>query len=161
VAVTTETVLETLLRPDVRLGTSTPQADPSGDYAWELFRRAEHLRPGSYRILDTTALKLTGGPQAPLPPLGRSSYVWLVETQQADVFLTYCTNAVDTARQVAGLTVVQLPPELAIGAEYGLIVLHEAPLSAWQLAVFILAPAGQQIHTAHGFLSGALPCTAP
>src|SRR5262247_2950409 len=62
VVITSETVLETLLRPDIRLGTSTPQADPSGDYAWALFRLAERLRPGSYQVLDTKALKLTGGP---------------------------------------------------------------------------------------------------
>jgi len=161
VVISPETVLETLLRPDVRLGTSTPQADPSGDYAWALFRRAERLRPGSYGVLDQKALKLTGGPQAPQPPEGRSPYVWLVETRQADVFLTYCTNAVDTARAVAGLQVVQLPAELAVGADYGLIVLQTAKLPAWQLAVFILAPEGQQTLAQHGFLSGALPSTAP
>ena len=161
VVMTSETVLDTLLRPDIRLGTSTPQADASGDYAWELFRRAERIRPGSYSILDNKALKLTGGPQAPQPPEGRSPSVWLVETRQADVFLTYCTNAVDTARQVAGLTVVQLPPELAIGAAYGLIVLNEAKLPAWRLAVFILSVEGQQMLMHHGFLSGALPSTGP
>ena len=68
VVITSETVLDTLLRSDVRLGTSTPHADPSGDYAWELFRRAESIRPGSYNVLDNKALKLTGGPQAPQPP---------------------------------------------------------------------------------------------
>ena len=35
------TVLGTLLRPEVRLGTSTPGADPAGDYAWAFFRLAE------------------------------------------------------------------------------------------------------------------------
>ena len=37
---TPDTLLATLLRPDVRLGTSTPKADPSGDYAWLLFHKA-------------------------------------------------------------------------------------------------------------------------
>jgi len=161
VRITTETVLETLLRPDIRLGTSTPQADPSGDYAWALFRLAERLRPGSYQVLDAKALKLTGGPQAPQPPPGRSPYVWLVETKQADVFLTYCTNAIDTAREVAGLQVVQLPPELAIGAEYGLSVLKRDKPAAWQLAIFILAPEGQEILTQRGFISSALPSKSP
>jgi ABC-type molybdate transport system substrate-binding protein len=30
-----------LLDPDIRLGTSTPRADPSGDYAFEMFERIE------------------------------------------------------------------------------------------------------------------------
>jgi hypothetical protein len=53
VVITSESVLETLLRPDIRLGTSTPQPDPSGDYAWELFRQAERLRPGSLPSLSS------------------------------------------------------------------------------------------------------------
>jgi len=60
-AVTPETLLDVLLDPAVKLGTSTPRADPSGDYAWRLFQKAEKIRPGSYARLDAKALKLTGG----------------------------------------------------------------------------------------------------
>ena len=119
------------------------------------------LQKSSYQVLDAKALKLTGGPQAPQPPPGQSPYVWLVETKQADVFLTYCTNAMATAREVAGLQVVQLPPALAVGAEYGLSVLTRGKPSAWQLAIFILAPEGQEILTQHGFMSSALPSKGP
>ena len=41
IEITTENLLETMLDEKVRLGTSTPKADPSGDYAWELFRNAD------------------------------------------------------------------------------------------------------------------------
>ena len=44
-------LLDLLLDPAVRLGTSTPKADPSGDYAWQLFEKAETLRPGSFAVL--------------------------------------------------------------------------------------------------------------
>src|SRR5690606_11239466 len=71
---TPQTLLETLLNPAVKLGTSTPKADPSGDYAWELFRKAEALRSGAYAALDAKALKLTGGPDSPKPPAGQSTY---------------------------------------------------------------------------------------
>jgi molybdate transport system substrate-binding protein len=37
VPVSTAMLLERMLDPKVKLGTSTPKADPSGDYAWELF----------------------------------------------------------------------------------------------------------------------------
>jgi molybdate transport system substrate-binding protein len=37
---TPERLLGALLDPAVRVGTSTPKADPAGDYAWALFRRA-------------------------------------------------------------------------------------------------------------------------
>src|ERR1700736_673134 len=32
-------LIETLLRPDIRIGTSTPVADPAGDYTWEMFHK--------------------------------------------------------------------------------------------------------------------------
>ena len=52
ISATPDTLLATLLRSDVRLGTSTPEADPSGDYAWALFRQAETIQPGAYAQLD-------------------------------------------------------------------------------------------------------------
>ncbi|CAN0536206.1 unnamed protein product, partial [Scytosiphon promiscuus] len=45
IEVNTSTLLETILRDDIRVGTSTPNADPSGDYAFELFDKAEALAP--------------------------------------------------------------------------------------------------------------------
>src|SRR5262249_9276878 len=47
-AVQSSNLLEMMLRSGVKLGTSTPRADPSGDYAWEAFRKAEILRPGAF-----------------------------------------------------------------------------------------------------------------
>ena len=41
VTVTTATLLDRMLDPGIKLGTSTPRADPSGDYAWEVFRKAD------------------------------------------------------------------------------------------------------------------------
>ena len=57
VEVSPATLLEVLLDPAVRLGTSTPKADPSGDYAWQVFEKAEALRPGSFATLDAKALQ--------------------------------------------------------------------------------------------------------
>ena len=44
--VTPASLLDRMLDSSVKLGTSTPKADPSGDYAWEVFRKAEKLKPG-------------------------------------------------------------------------------------------------------------------
>ena len=52
---TEATLLDRLLDPEITLGISTPRADPSGDYAWEVFRRAEALRPGSQVRLKAKA----------------------------------------------------------------------------------------------------------
>jgi ABC-type molybdate transport system substrate-binding protein len=47
-----ENFLAKLLDPAIKIGTSTPKADPAGDYTWAMFRLAEKIKPGSYAILD-------------------------------------------------------------------------------------------------------------
>lgn len=59
-AVTPGTVLQAMLAPGTRLGTSTPRNDPAGDYAWQVFARADLVQPGAGAALDAKALKLSG-----------------------------------------------------------------------------------------------------
>jgi len=154
-AVTAATLLDRMLDPAVRLATSTPHADPSGDYAFASFARAEAVRPGARAALEAKALQLVGGANSAPPPAGRNAYAWLLDGQ-ADLALTYCTNAVPAAAELPGATVVQLPEALAVGAEYGLVVLTERPGAA-RLALFILSPEGQMILSRHGFAAPNLP----
>jgi ABC-type molybdate transport system substrate-binding protein len=157
VAVTSATLLDVLLDPAVRVGMSTPGADPSGDYAWDLFERAEALRPGALAALDEKALQLTGGPDSPKPPAGRNNYAWVMDEGRADLFLTYCTNARLARAESPSLQEIAIPEDLAVGADYGLIVLAPERPEAWRLAAFVLAPEGQGILQSYGFSVGGLP----
>ncbi len=158
VGATTETVLDRMLDPAVILGISTPRADPSGDYAWEVFRRADTLRPGSRARLEAKARPLVGGPTSSPPPSDRSVYAQLLADRQADVFLTYCTNAAQAGRDMPSLQVVPLPVALAVGAEYGLTVVSGARAErALRLMAFILSPDGQAILARHGFTAPTAP----
>jgi ABC-type molybdate transport system substrate-binding protein len=139
--------------PDVRLGTSTPRNDPSGDYTWEMFKKAEEIQRGSYDILSGKALQLVGGAGAPPPPKGRAIYTVLMTEGKADVFITYCTNAILARSQAPELKVIQLPESLAVGADYGMTVMNGASAAAARFARFILSPAGQSILVKHGFSS--------
>jgi molybdate transport system substrate-binding protein len=147
---TSETLLDTLLSPAVRVGTSTPKADPSGDYAWALFRRADAVRPGAYAALDAKALKLSGGPDSPQPPAGRGTYAWLMDEGKADVFLTYCTGAVGAQREVPRLQIVQAPADLQVAASYGLTA-RQGDAQAAQLVQYILSPPAQAVLRRVGF----------
>jgi molybdenum ABC transporter molybdate-binding protein len=157
VAVETATLLDRMLDPTVKLGTSTPRADPSGDYAWEVFRKADKLRPGAFALLERKALKLVGGPDAPTAPPGRTVYGMLIAEGKADLFLTYCTNAMEAKKDVGGAQIVTLPDELAVGADYGLTVIADAPSDAYRFAMSILSADGQQILARYGFSAPALP----
>jgi molybdate transport system substrate-binding protein len=105
--VTTASLLDWMIDSQVKLGTSTPMADPSGDYVWEAFRKAKKLRPGAAATLDNKALQLTGGPTSPPAPQGRSVYGDLVAQGTADIFLTYCTNALAAQRENPAQAIVQ------------------------------------------------------
>ncbi|MGL1834952.1 molybdate ABC transporter substrate-binding protein [Rhodocyclaceae bacterium SMB388] len=151
VQVDSDNLLDVMLDTEVKLGTSTPKADPSGDYAWALFEKAEALRAGSFAALDAKALKLTGGPDSPKAPEGRGTYEWVMAEGQADVFLTYCTNAVAAKAAQPQLQIVEIARELQVGAAYGLSVRDGAPDAAHALAEYILSPDAQQVFKRHGF----------
>ena len=151
VAVTPDTLLSTILQPQVRLGISTPKADPAGDYAWALFQKAEALQPGATARLETKALQLTGGANSAQAPAGRNTYAWVMEQNRADVFLTYCTNAVAARAEVPSLQVVAVPEALQVGAAYGLTVRAGAPAQAQAFAQAVLQPPAQAVFRRLGF----------
>jgi molybdate transport system substrate-binding protein len=157
VAVTSESLLERMLDPAVKLGTSTPKADPSGDYAFQLFDKADAVRPGAGKILAGKALKLTGGPNSPPPPADRVVYGVLVARGAADIFLTYCTNALAAQKEEPQLVIVHVPDRLAVGADYGMTVMRDASPAARELAFFVLSASGQEILARHGFAAVGVP----
>jgi ABC-type molybdate transport system substrate-binding protein len=155
-AVTGENLLERMLSTDIKLGTSTPKADPSGDYAFEVFDKAEAIKAGSRAALAQKALQLTGGPLSAQPPDGRSTYGWHIAEGRADIFLAYCTAATVAVKENPGQQIVALPEALAMGADYGLTVMNEASPAAYRFAMFILSTEGQGILAKHGFVAPGL-----
>ena len=151
VKVTTATLLDTILDPRVKVGISTPKADPAGDYAWQLFANAEKFRPGAQKALEAKALQLTGGPSSAPAPKDRNAYGALVEQGAADVYLTYCTNGVLARKEVPALQVVAIAPDLNVGADYGLVVMKDAKDPATRFADFLIAGEGKAILQRHGF----------
>jgi ABC-type molybdate transport system substrate-binding protein len=146
-----DTLLDTILDPKVKLGISTPKADPSGDYAWQLFANAEKVRPGAQKALEAKALQLTGGPNSPPPPKDRTAYGAIVARGEADVFLTYCTNAILAKKEEPQLQVVAIPAGLNVGADYGMVVMKDAKPAGARFADFLLSPEGRKILGAFGF----------
>jgi ABC-type molybdate transport system substrate-binding protein len=149
---TPETLVAKLLDPAVRVGTSTPKADPAGDYAFAMFERIERSgRAGANKLLSEKALQLTGGPNSPPPPKDRNVYGALVAADAADVFITYCTNVVIAQREEPTLRRIEIPEAVNVSASYGVTLLNGAPDAATQFVQFLLSPAGQGVLARHGF----------
>ncbi|MBL8522350.1 MAG: molybdate ABC transporter substrate-binding protein [Betaproteobacteria bacterium] len=147
-----DSLLKLMLDPAIKLGTSTPKADPSGDYAFQVFDKVEALQgKPTADTLRAKALQLTGGPNSPPPPPNRNVYAELVTGGQADIFLTYCTNAVIALKEQPTLKKVALPANLSVGADYGMTVMKKSGESAAAFAAFLLSPEAQAVFAKHGF----------
>jgi molybdate transport system substrate-binding protein len=148
-------VTKIMLDPAVRLITSTPKADPAGDYAETIFAKIDARLPGSLAVLDAKALRLIGGTDAVSIPAGADSGVYLLLTaNRGDAFLAYCSGFVTTIAKSAGaLRSMPMPNHLTVSANYGLTVRAGAPPAAATLRAFILSPAGQTILKRYGFSS--------
>lgn len=152
----TDNLLDRMLDPDIRVGTSTPGADPGGDYAWAVFARADAVHPGAKAALEAKALKLVGGPDStPLVP-GKGQVEGVFLANAADMMLGYCSGAETVERGVPDLVSVPMPQAISVGPAYGMIVLTDNPLAS-RFALFVMSEAGQAILAKHGFQPVALP----
>jgi len=152
---TPQNLLDRLLDPAVRLGTSTPKADPAGDYAWKMFDRAEAVKAGSAKALDAKAGKIVGGPNNSAPVDGRHPVAAAFAADKIDVFLGYCSG--DLHKTEPGLAQVRLPAELSVGAAYGLALLKTADPDARLFALYVLSLDGQAVLREAGFVPVGLP----
>jgi ABC-type molybdate transport system substrate-binding protein len=150
-------LVETMLKPETRIGTSTPVADPAGDYTWEMFHKIDALRPGAFAVLSTKAQQLVGGPNTPTSVNGRAPLLVALDDRTIDLFVGYCSGAQQIVRDSATYKSIALPPELSVGPEYGLTVSRKAQPGAADFALYLLSPEGQQRLQAFGFVPVALP----
>lgn len=158
VGLTSGNLLTKLLDPKVGIGTSTPGADPGGDYAWALFDKAESVHPGAGRVLKAKAQKLVGGRSDPPVPKGQNAAKYFMAQRRVDVFVGYCSS--NDASPDPTVDKVELPETLAIPVDYGMTVLTRSPdakrrEAADRLAIWLLTPAAQKLMLPYGFTPSA------
>ncbi|SHN87185.1 substrate-binding domain-containing protein [Bradyrhizobium erythrophlei] len=142
--------LDRLLDPAVRIATSTPGSDPLGTYSWEVFARADAVRPGARATLEAKAKKLVGGGEK-TPPLvpGKGAIEGIFLSDQADVMLIYCSAVSAVQKEVPSLTSVKLPPTLSVEPADGLIIINSKPV-ALRFVAFVMSEEGQATLQKHG-----------
>ena len=103
-------------------------------------------------MLKNKALQLTGSADSAKPPPGRTVYGWHIAEEHADIFLTYCTNALAACTNALAAQkenpeqqIVNLPDNLAVSVDYGL---------STAVAEFIMSSEGQVILMKHSFTPG-------
>lgn len=141
--------LELLRDPTLRIGTSTPGCDPSGDYTWAFFDNLDALEPGLGQRLRERAIPLVGGRDTVKVPNGELASAWIIRQGLADLFIGYAHYATALAGQ-PDIRCVTIPMDHNIRCEYQLAVL-EASKNVKALADFILARDGQTCLGSAGF----------
>ena len=149
--VTAANLVDRMLADGLRLKTSTPVADPAGDYAMAIFDRIDAARPGAGRILRDKAHATQEAAKAMPPVTGLGGLASLLRNGQIDLMVTYCSAAPALEKEVPDLTTVPFPPELEPGPIYGLAVLSLKP-AALRVALLLLSEDGQAILKQAGLL---------
>jgi len=143
--------LDRLLDPMVRIATSTPGSDPLGTYSWEVFARADVLKPGARATLEAKAKKLVGGGEK-TPPLvpGKGAVEGIFLSDQADVMLIYCSAVPALQSEMPSFTSIKLPATLTVEPAYGMVILDSKPV-ALRFVAFVMSEEGQATLRSHGF----------
>ncbi len=148
--ITPTNLIDRLLAKDLRLKTSTPIADPSGDYAWTILDHIDAERPGAGAVLKQKArasMDLKARPTAP----NQSAAAALFLSNQIDVSITYCSGAPALLKEVPALKSFVVPPRLDPHPLYGIAVLSAKP-EVLRLALYLLSEKGQAIIAREGLV---------
>jgi ABC-type molybdate transport system substrate-binding protein len=80
-----------------------------------------------------------------------------LDNHDIDLFIYYCSGAQQIVRGSDKYKSVALPPELAVGPEYGLTVSRKAQPAAADFAMYMMSPQAQATLKSFGFIPVALP----
>jgi molybdate transport system substrate-binding protein len=157
--VTPANLVDRMLVDGVRLKTSTPIADPSGDYAWSIFKKVEAVRPGAEAILERkaqAAMNLVAKPATPT----QSAAAALFASNAIDMSITYCSGSGALEKELPELTSFPVPPQFDPHPVYGVAVLSTKP-QALRLALYLLSEKGQAIIAKAGLVPLTDPAQTP
>jgi molybdate transport system substrate-binding protein len=153
--VTAANMVDRMLAKGVRLKTSTPVADPSGDYAWAIFDRIDAVRPGTGRLLKDKARTSMGVTATPASPT-QHPYAALFAAKQIDIAITYCSGTAAMRKELPELQSFEVPPQFDPHPLDGMALLSNKP-EALRVALFLFSEKGQAIIAQEGLV----PLTEP
>jgi molybdate transport system substrate-binding protein len=139
---------ERIVDPAVKLGTSTPKADPGGDYTWAMFHLIDKRSPGAFATLDAKAQKIVGGTT---DPAVKDPIAAAFQSGQINAMMGYCSGADQRRKATPGISVVPVPEAFDAGPEYGLALTRLDNPQAVALMLAILSPEGQAKLARFGF----------
>jgi ABC-type molybdate transport system substrate-binding protein len=148
--ITTANLIDRLLAANTRVKTSTPVADPSGDYAWSIFDRIDAMRPGSGARLKEKAQAMMSVTAEPASP-SQSAAAALFVARRIDLSITYCSASAALIQELPELSSLEVPATLDPHPVYGIAVLSDRP-EVLRVVLFLLSEKGQAIIARNGLV---------
>ena len=147
---TDRTWLDLLADESLKIGTSTPQNDPCGDYCWQLFDNIEQCYPTFGEKLKQRALQLVGGsPSSVKIPEGEMAAAYLLQQGYADLFIGYAHYQSRLA-QIPDLALLDIPAEFNPPAIYVTGLLRHNPATT-QFFDFLQSEQAKEILQTNSF----------
>ncbi len=152
--VTADNLAARLLAADLRIRTSAPVGDPSGDYAVAIFDSLDRLHPGAAKILRDKADALRTTLKSDPP----GALAAELKANRIDAAIVYCSADGALEKEVPDLEAIPFPVALDPAPVFGLVVLTNKP-AALKTALFILSEPGQTLLRRAGLIPLVAPST--
>ncbi|MCL5408748.1 MAG: molybdate ABC transporter substrate-binding protein [Candidatus Omnitrophica bacterium] len=136
-------MIQKLMDKNISLTTSTPHADPAGDYTWKMFKLINKKYPGAFKKIVSHANHL----------LDAALIIPVLVNNDTDIGILYTSQILEVERQGTKLNMIPIPAKYNTKAKFTASILKTSKHKkiAKQFINFLFSPKGKQILKFWGF----------
>ncbi|MHB1661724.1 MAG: molybdate ABC transporter substrate-binding protein [bacterium] len=114
--ITKSNLIQKLIDPNVTLATSSPHADPAGDYTWKMFRIIDKQNPGAFEKITNHANHL----------LDAALVMPVLESGNTDLGILYESQLLELKRNGAKINIIPISKKYNTKAKFTASVLNQS-----------------------------------
>ena len=141
--VTPSNLIQKLMDPNVALTTSSPHADPAGDYTWKMFRIINRRFPGAFKKITGHANHL----------LDAALVMPVLESGNTDLGILYASQLLELKRSGAKINIIAIPKKYNTKVKFTASVLNQSKYKSLDedFIKLLFSKKGKKILTYWGF----------
>ena len=141
--VTPSNLIQKLMDPNVALTTSSPHADPAGDYTWKMFKIINKQFPGAFKKITGHANHL----------LDAALVMPLLASGNTDLGILYTSQLLELKRSGAKINIIAIPRKYNTHAKFTVSVLNQSKYKSLDedFIKLLFSKKGKKILTYWGF----------
>jgi|YelNatPaOPRAMG01_1025707.scaffolds.fasta_scaffold01425_18 molybdate transport system substrate-binding protein len=118
--VNSSNLIQKLTDSNVSLTTSSPHADPAGDYTWKMFRKINKYYPGAFEKITNHANHL----------LDAALVMPVLESGNTDLGILYMSQLIELKKSGAEINIIPIPKKYNTKAKFTASVLNQSKYKA-------------------------------